>query len=64
MMYTSPMFVTEEAARSQVEHIQIQPRLTLEHRNCSNGGSQKYVSGLQHEQTLQARAVPLQLFKN
>ena len=29
MMYTSPNFESEETARSQVEHLQNQPRLLL-----------------------------------
>ena len=50
MMYASPKFESEEAARSQVEkRLQNQLRLILRHGNCSNG------------QTLrQARVVPLQ----
>ena len=37
MMYTSPKFESEEAARSQVERLQNQPRLLLGHRkHCSN----------------------------
>ena len=48
MMYTSPRLESEEAARSQVEHL---PQLTLGHENCSNS-RRKYVSGHQREQTL------------
>ena len=60
MVYTSSKFESKKAARGQVKHLQIRQRLTLGHRNCSNDDL-KYVSGLQHEQTLwQARAVPLQ----
>ena len=36
MMYTSPKFESEEAARSQGEHLQNQPRQIFGHRNCSN----------------------------
>ena len=43
MMYTSPKFEFEEEARSQVEHLQNQPRLILGHGNCSNGW-RKYMS--------------------
>ena len=57
MLYISPKFDSEEAARSLVEPLQIQPGLILGHGNCSNGG-RKYVSGLQYEQ---ARVAPLQL---
>ena len=35
-MYTLSKFESEEAARSQAELLQIQPRLLLGHRNCSN----------------------------
>ena len=42
MMYTSLKFESGEAARSQVEPLQIQTRLILGHENCSNGG-QKYM---------------------
>ena len=38
MMYTSPKFESEEAARSQVEPLQIQPRLILKQDGCRCGG--------------------------
>ena len=34
MMYTSAKFESKEPARSQVEHLHIQPRLTLGHDGC------------------------------
>ena len=41
-MYTSPKFESEEAARSQVEPLEIHLQLILGHENCSNG-RQKYM---------------------
>ena len=37
MMYTSPKFKSEEAARSQAEHLPNLSRLTLGHEKSSNG---------------------------
>ena len=56
-MYTPPKFDSEEAARSQVEPLQIQPGLMQGYGNCSNGG-RKYMPGLLYKQ---ARVAPLQL---
>ena len=48
MMYTLLKLSQTKLQKSQVEPLQIQPRLMLGHENCSNGG-RKYVSGLEHE---------------
>ena len=61
MMYTSPNFESEEAARSQVERLQNQQRLLFWCHGRQLSPVQVAQPGRQHGQTLrQARVIPLQ----